>query len=187
MVGVPAISGQRGWKSLQASFTREEQGRNWYRKSATETPNPVAKLTFEMLAHRQERFLQVIQSVILTFQGKSDRSRQEARLPGLQPVEAVVERVLHDASRSSHQETSVAHEDTFRAYLWALGFEEEGVEMYAELAEHAEHKSLAELFAFLQKREGEHYRILDQTLACAHLPETSSDRIADSLVGQQGG
>lgn len=180
-------TGQGEWQALQTSFKREERGRDLYRKWATETQKPVAKRTFETLAHRQDRFLQVVQSVILTFQSKSDRSRQEARLPVLRPVVKVVETILREAGCSSHEEAGAVHRDTFRAYLWALGFEEEGAEVYARLARGVEQKSLAELFAFLHKRKGEHYRILDQTLAFGHLPEASSDKMTDSLVGQRGG
>ena len=187
MADVPTTTGQRGWKSLQASFRREKRGRNLYRKWATETRNPVARLTFQTVARRQERFLGVIQRIILTVQGKSDRPYQRVRLPILQSIDTLVEKVLQEAGRPSRQETGVAHGDTFRAYLWALGFEEKGVEMYARLLQGTETKSLMELFDFLRKQKGEHYRILDQTLAFAHLPEVSFERMTDSPICQQGG
>jgi rubrerythrin len=184
MADKPTPARQGEWKALQASFRREKNGRNLYRKWATETQNQVAKLTFERLARRQERFLGVIQRVILTVQGKSDCPYQKVQLPILQPVETVVEKVLQGASCSSRQEIGVVHGDTLRAYLWAFEFEEKGVEMYARLVQRAEQKSVVELFAFMQKRKGEHYRILDQTLAFVPSPEVSFERMTDCPIGR---
>lgn len=174
------------YEAVTAALKREERGESWYKKTAAAIENPIAKATFAILARRQRRYAETIQRIHQALhQGSASRSRK-VTFPSLQPVPTVIETLFRKAGATGGTETETSACDIFKAYLWALGFEEKGAGIYARKAVSFDRSFLGALFDFLRRRKGEHYQILDGTLTYLRCPESFFEEAAKSPLSLKG-
>jgi len=174
-------------QALAAALKREERGEVWYKRTADTLGNSIAKATFAILAGRQRRFVETIQKIHQALhQGSASRSRK-VTFPSLQPAPTVIETLFRKAGVCSNKENATSARDVFKAYLWALGFEEKGATIYAHKFGSFDRRFLSDLFDFLRRQKGEHYRILDGTLTYLHCPESFFVETMKSPLSPKGG
>ena len=173
-------------EALTAALKREERGESWYRKTASALENPIAKATFAILAGRQRRFVETIQKIHQALhQGSAFRSRKVV-FPSLHTAPTVIEMLFRKAGVCSDKKNAASARGVFKAYLWALGFEEKGATIYAHKFGSFDRSLLGDLFDFLRRQTGEHYRILDGTLTYLCCPESFFEEAAKSPLSLKG-
>ncbi len=173
-------------EALTAALKREERGEIWYKKAAVAMENPIAKATFAVLAGRQRRFVETIQKIHQSLRRDSAFRNHKVVFPSLQPALIVVERLFRKVGGFGDKTSAASARDIFRAYLWAIGFEEKGAAIYARKAGTFDRSLLGDLFDFLRGQKGEHYQILDGTLTHLHCPESFFVETMKSPFSQKG-
>jgi rubrerythrin len=173
-------------EALAAALKREQRGEAWYMNAADSTENPIAKATFATLARRQRRCVEAIQKIQQTFRRNSVSPGRRVTLPSLRPASAVIEALFHRTETSGGRKPEPSTRALFKSYSWALGFEERGAAMYTHKSGVLKERFIADLFDFLRRKKGEHYRILDGTLTYLHSPETFFEEMAKSPFSQKG-
>jgi rubrerythrin len=169
-------------QALEAAWSREKRGEEGYRKRAASMAHPAAKIAFQILAERQNRYLTIIETLRTTARTRDLSRVKEIRFPVFPPVPRVVETILKRVARSRHPQLNSSDRTDFRAFLWAFGFEEKGVTIYMREKNRLDEKRAGRLFEFLRRQKAEHYRILDDVLACSHTSKKSSMKIIHSRV-----
>ncbi|MFH1009982.1 MAG: hypothetical protein V1784_01945 [bacterium] len=168
-------------KALEAAWKSEKRGENEYQKRATAIGNPLGKVTFHTLALRQKKYLETIRKVHAALQTGNGGLIPKIRFPTFSPVSALVKQILTKTRQPRPDDVESNHGTLFRTYLWALRFEERSWAAYTREAKRSHGELVEKLLHFLQRQKGEHYRILDETLACCHASNpvaTESDRHA---------
>jgi hypothetical protein len=169
-------------QALEAAWKREKRGEERYRERAASMGNPAAKITFQTLAKRQSRYLTIIQRVRTAPRTCESSRCKESRFPAFPPVSRVVESILRKVARSRHPQVNSIDRTDFQAFLRAFGFEERGATIYTREKNRFGERCAGRLFEFLRGRKAEHYRILDDVLACSHPSKRSSMTFIHSRV-----
>ena len=149
-------------KALKLAIKTEQDGRQMYLDASSKVSNPLAKSTLSTLADEELVHIQVIEDFYNDLkaggEGKLSNQLDAAMSYDLR------KKTIFEAARGRMDKTVESDPDVFEAYRAAMKFEEDGANMYEDLAKKTNHLVAQKMYAFLNVQENEHYRILAETL-----------------------
>ena len=156
-------------QALKLAIKTEQDGREMYLKAASKISNPLAKSTMNTLAQEELVHIQVIEDFYNQLkaggQGKLSSQLEKAMSYDLR------KQTIFEAAKGRMEKTVESDPDVFEAYRAAMKFEEDGANMYEELAKKTTHSVAQKMYAFLNVQENEHFRILAETLNYLENPD----------------
>jgi len=149
-------------EALKLAIKTEQDGRKMYLDASSRVFNVLAMSTFATLAQEELIHIQVItdfyESLKAGKEGSVSSKIQEAQSYDLR------RKTIFEAARGRMEKTVLSDPDVFNAFRAAMKFEEDGANMYQELAAKTDHAIAKKMYDFLNIQENEHYRILAETL-----------------------
>lgn len=153
---------EKEFESLKLAIKTEEDGRAMYLNAAEKVTNPLAKATMKQLAKEETIHIEVIkkfyESIKAGREAGIDTFMSEAMNYDLR------KKTIFEVAQERMEATVEADPNAVDAYNAALKFEEDGANMYKELAGKTTDPVARKLYDFMFEQESEHYRLLNESL-----------------------
>jgi len=156
-------------ESLKLAIKTEQDGKKMYLEAAEKVKNPLAVSTFKQLAKEEDLHIEVIKKFYDTLQGEREGALSD-KLPEAMNYN-LRRKTIFEAAKERMDKTVESDPDITKAYDAALKFEEDGANMYEELAAKTDNEKAKKLYQFMNGQENEHYRLLDETLHYLNDPD----------------
>lgn len=157
------------FESLKLAIKTEEDGRAMYLAAAGKVANPLAKATMAQLAKEETIHVEVIKKFY-----NSIKAGEKAVIDDV--MEAAMnydlrKKTIFEAAKDRMEAAVKADPNAVDAYKAALKFEEDGANMYKDLAGKTTDPLAKKLYDFMFGQESEHYRLLDESLNYLENPD----------------
>jgi len=140
--------------ALKLAIEMEEEGKQFYLKSAATVKSILAKKIFEELAAQEDFHIVMIKKIYGELKGDQPFKRWISPVHGVEKLEKIFQESLVDKAKAS--------DDDLAALRFGLGIEERSITYYEKLAGEAESSFERRFFIALSYEERGHYlRITD--------------------------
>jgi rubrerythrin len=156
-------------EALKLAIKTEQDGRQMYLDAVSKVGNSLAKSTFSTLADEELVHIKVIEEFYndLKSGGEGSPSDELAKAMSYD----LRRETIFQAARGRMEKTVESDPTVFEAYRAAIKFEEDGANMYRDLAGKTDHEVARKMYVFLNEQENEHHRILSETLNYLENPD----------------
>ena len=160
---------EQEFESLKLAIKTEEDGRAMYLESAERVTNPLAKSTMKQLAKEELIHIEVIKNFYNDLKQGSNAD-----------VNAIMDKAMSynlrkktifEAARERMDKAVKDDPNVQKAYKEALKFEEDGANMYKDLAGKTNDPVAKKLYDFMFEQESEHFRLLQEGLNYLNNPD----------------
>ena len=160
---------EQEFESLKLAIKTEEDGRAMYLTAAEKVTNPLAKATMKQLAKEELTHIEIIKKFYDTLKQGAESDVKDMMAKAMNYN--LRKKTIFEAARERMDKAVEADPNVQTAYEEALKFEEEGANMYKELAGKTTDPVAKKLYDFLFEQESEHFRFLQEGLNYLNNPE----------------
>ncbi|GAB4169309.1 MAG: hypothetical protein Kow00108_02930 [Calditrichia bacterium] len=151
-------------EALSLALKTEEEGFTYFTEIANKTKNEFAQSLFRTLAMDEKKHIAIIKRFydLLVEEGHwkeiTEKDMEEFS------SEHEIKTIFKDAAQKAKSGSLTISEDDIEAYRMALKFEDDGANMYDELAKKSTDSAARLFYSFLRDMEQGHYDTLKRTL-----------------------
>ncbi|MDO8589559.1 MAG: ferritin family protein [Armatimonadota bacterium] len=147
---------------LEMALQNELKGREILEQAKENVENPLAKATFDFLAHEEDKHIAIIKQFASGLTGEQELDMAE--LTTLTTPEAKQRiRSIFERFRVAFEEVSATDQPRLEAYRVAMDMERAGHDFYKRAALQASDEKSRRLYEFLAGEEIKHFELIQDT------------------------
>lgn len=140
---------------INAAIKLEEDGKDFYLRTASGSSNDLARRTFESFAKDEAKHIEWFKCLL---EGGDNKADPDA----VKEIYRVLRGIFSDIDESSREQLKASDND-IECITIAIGKEEESISAYSDWAQKVEDHELRKLFEILVEAEKEHRKLLNNT------------------------